>query len=444
MLAVPDSGTRCITCRPDCPARPPRFSCPVRYAMASPPFVPGAPFEFTEKAFDVPSKPPPCLAAAGGILGQADGGIRRKRQRERQSQSSEACRQAGRIEAANRATPTRCSCRNEPVALGLNSIWKGTMGPNSLMQSPFAVLAFIVAPAILTNATSVLAMSTITGCSGRASGCRSCSRSRKARANSAARDSWSRPTGSSGRPCCCSRDARDLRRAGAAPQLRHAVSWGLFGPLNAPRHARDCRHRLLLFFAGVVCGRRAAGANPFGHAPSIEHPRGSGIDSHAAAEATGRYAAPLKARLHWPGLMPLRASANGTISTAPAAFVTNPCPCSAATVSSANRASRRLSGARFRRSIREGPTFLATAPLVRPVTSDRVGAWSDEAPPSSTFSPETLPSARAPDGASKGERVFARRPREPANLSPCGRTAIPFRRKSADEPCRRPGESFRF
>jgi hypothetical protein len=29
-------------------------------------------------------------------------------------------------------------------------------------------------------------------------------------------------------------------------------------------------------------------------------------------------------------------------------------------------------------------------------------------------------------------------------LSPCGRTAIPFRRKSADEPCRRPGESFRF
>jgi len=35
------------------------------------------------------------------------------------------------------------------------------MGPNSLTQSPFAVLTFIVAPAILTNATSVLAMSTI-------------------------------------------------------------------------------------------------------------------------------------------------------------------------------------------------------------------------------------------------------------------------------------------
>ena len=35
------------------------------------------------------------------------------------------------------------------------------MGPNSLTQSPFAVLTFIVAPAILTNATSVLALSTI-------------------------------------------------------------------------------------------------------------------------------------------------------------------------------------------------------------------------------------------------------------------------------------------
>ena len=35
------------------------------------------------------------------------------------------------------------------------------MGPNPLTQSPFAVLTFIVAPAILTNATSVLAMSTI-------------------------------------------------------------------------------------------------------------------------------------------------------------------------------------------------------------------------------------------------------------------------------------------
>jgi Protein of unknown function (DUF2721). len=34
------------------------------------------------------------------------------------------------------------------------------MGP-TLTQSPFAVLTFIVAPAILTNATSVLAMSTI-------------------------------------------------------------------------------------------------------------------------------------------------------------------------------------------------------------------------------------------------------------------------------------------
>lgn len=33
--------------------------------------------------------------------------------------------------------------------------------PSSLTQNPFAVLTFIVAPAILTNATSVLAMSTI-------------------------------------------------------------------------------------------------------------------------------------------------------------------------------------------------------------------------------------------------------------------------------------------
>src|ERR1051325_6527275 len=38
---------------------------------------------------------------------------------------------------------------------------EGNMGPNLLTQSPFAVLTFIVAPAILTNATSVLAMSTI-------------------------------------------------------------------------------------------------------------------------------------------------------------------------------------------------------------------------------------------------------------------------------------------
>jgi hypothetical protein len=35
------------------------------------------------------------------------------------------------------------------------------MDGNGLTQSPFAVLTFIVAPAILTNATSVLAMSTI-------------------------------------------------------------------------------------------------------------------------------------------------------------------------------------------------------------------------------------------------------------------------------------------
>src|SRR5437868_753663 len=35
------------------------------------------------------------------------------------------------------------------------------MGNNLLTQNPFAVLTFIVAPAILTNATSVLAMSTI-------------------------------------------------------------------------------------------------------------------------------------------------------------------------------------------------------------------------------------------------------------------------------------------
>jgi hypothetical protein len=35
------------------------------------------------------------------------------------------------------------------------------MDTNGLSQSPFAVLTFIVAPAILTNATSVLAMSTI-------------------------------------------------------------------------------------------------------------------------------------------------------------------------------------------------------------------------------------------------------------------------------------------
>jgi hypothetical protein len=35
------------------------------------------------------------------------------------------------------------------------------MGNNLLSQNPFAVLTFIVAPSILTNATSVLAMSTI-------------------------------------------------------------------------------------------------------------------------------------------------------------------------------------------------------------------------------------------------------------------------------------------
>jgi Protein of unknown function (DUF2721) len=35
------------------------------------------------------------------------------------------------------------------------------MGNNLLTQNPFAVLTFIAAPAILTNATSVLAMSTI-------------------------------------------------------------------------------------------------------------------------------------------------------------------------------------------------------------------------------------------------------------------------------------------
>ncbi len=35
------------------------------------------------------------------------------------------------------------------------------MGPTAFTQNPFAVLTFIVAPAILTNATSVLAMSTI-------------------------------------------------------------------------------------------------------------------------------------------------------------------------------------------------------------------------------------------------------------------------------------------
>jgi len=35
------------------------------------------------------------------------------------------------------------------------------MDTNALTQNPFAVLTFIVAPAILTNATSVLAMSTI-------------------------------------------------------------------------------------------------------------------------------------------------------------------------------------------------------------------------------------------------------------------------------------------
>jgi hypothetical protein len=35
------------------------------------------------------------------------------------------------------------------------------MGNNLLLQNPFAILTVIVAPAILTNATSVLAMSTI-------------------------------------------------------------------------------------------------------------------------------------------------------------------------------------------------------------------------------------------------------------------------------------------
>src|SRR5438093_10501687 len=35
------------------------------------------------------------------------------------------------------------------------------MEPTSLTQSPFAVLTFIVAPALLTNSSSVLALSTI-------------------------------------------------------------------------------------------------------------------------------------------------------------------------------------------------------------------------------------------------------------------------------------------
>ena len=36
-----------------------------------------------------------------------------------------------------------------------------TMDPSSLLQSPFAPLTFVVAPALLTNASSVLAMSTV-------------------------------------------------------------------------------------------------------------------------------------------------------------------------------------------------------------------------------------------------------------------------------------------
>jgi hypothetical protein len=35
------------------------------------------------------------------------------------------------------------------------------MDPSSLLQSPFAPLTFVVAPALLTNASSVLAMSTV-------------------------------------------------------------------------------------------------------------------------------------------------------------------------------------------------------------------------------------------------------------------------------------------
>jgi len=38
------------------------------------------------------------------------------------------------------------------------------MDAATLTQSPFAVLTFIAAPALLTNATSVLALSTTTGC----------------------------------------------------------------------------------------------------------------------------------------------------------------------------------------------------------------------------------------------------------------------------------------
>jgi len=38
---------------------------------------------------------------------------------------------------------------------------RGFMDPVSLTQSPFAVLTFIAAPALLTNSSSVLALSTI-------------------------------------------------------------------------------------------------------------------------------------------------------------------------------------------------------------------------------------------------------------------------------------------
>jgi hypothetical protein len=53
----------------------------------------------------------------------------------------------------NGQTWTLITCQFETVF--------STMGGTLLTQSPFAVLTFIVAPAILTNATSVLALSTI-------------------------------------------------------------------------------------------------------------------------------------------------------------------------------------------------------------------------------------------------------------------------------------------
>jgi hypothetical protein len=47
-----------------------------------------------------------------------------------------------------------------PAGIRWNMMGK-MIGPDSFTQNPFAVLTFIVAPAILTNATSVLALSTI-------------------------------------------------------------------------------------------------------------------------------------------------------------------------------------------------------------------------------------------------------------------------------------------